>query len=181
MEENQPTTGMEENQPKTGKFSLNYGLILGLISVAFGIMLYTMDAHTSQDTTTQVIGIVIMIGVSLWGIYNFKKANNGYLSLSEALKLGAGIGLVAGIIYVIYTLVMANVIDPDFVTKVAEIQKASDTSAGTLSAEQMQQRYDGTIDYFWISYPMILIFNIIIGLVIGLVGGLIFKKQRPAY
>ncbi len=171
---------MEENQPKTGKFSLNYGLILGLISVAFGIMLYTMDAHTSRDTTTQVIGIVIMIGVTFWGIYSFRKANNGYLSLSEALKIGAGIALVSGIIAVIYTALMANVIDPEFTTKVAEIQKAADESAGTLSTEQIQQRYDGTINYFWISYPVILIVNIIIGLAIGLVGGLIFKKQRPA-
>lgn len=172
---------MEENQPKTGKFSLNYGLILGLISVAFSLMLYTMDAHTTRDITTQIIAIAIMIAVILWGIYNFRRANNGYLSLGEALKLGAGIALVSGIIAVIYTALLANVIDPEFATKVAEIQKATDESAGTLSAEQIKQRYDGTINFFWISYPMILIFNIIIGLLIGLVGGLIFKKQRPAY
>jgi hypothetical protein len=172
---------MEENQPKIGKFSLNYGLILGLISVVFGIMLYTMDAHTSRDPTTQIISIVVMIAITLWGIYNFRKANNGYLSLGQALKLGTGIALVAGIIAVIYTIVLANVIDPEFATKVAEIQKAGDQEAGELSAEQIQQRYEGTINFFWISYPFILIINIIIGLVIGLVGGLIFKKQKPAY
>jgi preprotein translocase subunit YajC len=172
---------MEENQPKTGKFSLNYGLILGLISVAFGIMLYSMDAHTTRDTTTQVISILIMIAITFWGIYSFRKANNGYLSLGEALKLGAGIALIAGIIAVIYTAIMANVIDPDFATKVAEIQKAADEAAGEFSSEQIQQRYDGTINYFWISYPFILIINIVIGLVIGLVGGLILKKQKPAY
>jgi hypothetical protein len=172
---------MEENQPKTGKFSLNYGLILGLISVAFGIMLYSMDAHTTRDTTTQVISILIMIAITLWGIYSFRKANNGYLSLGEALKLGAGIALVAGIIAVIYTAIMANVIDPDFATKVAEIQKAADEAAGEFSSEQIRQRYDGTINYFWISYPFILIINIVIGLIIGLVGGLILKKQKPAY
>jgi preprotein translocase subunit YajC len=172
---------MEENQPKTGKFSLNYGLILGLISVAFGIMLYSMDAHTTRDTTTQVISILIMVAITFWGIYSFRKANNGYLSLGEALKLGAGIALIAGIIAVIYTAIMANVIDPDFATKVAEIQKAADEAAGEFSSEQIQQRYDGTINYFWISYPFILIINIVIGLVIGLVGGLILKKQKPAY
>lgn len=172
---------MEENQPKTGKFSLNYGLILGLISVAFGIMLYSMDAHTTRDTTTQVISIIIMIAITLWGIYSFRKANNGYLSLGEALKLGAGIALVAGIIAVIYTAILANVIDPDFATKVAEIQKAADEAAGEFSGEQIQQRYDGTINYFWISYPFILIINIVIGLVIGLVGGLFLKKQKPSY
>ena len=58
---------MEENQPKVGKFSLNYGLILGLISVVFGIMLFTMDAHYSQDPANTVISIVIMVAVTIWG------------------------------------------------------------------------------------------------------------------
>ena len=50
-----------------------------------------------------------------------------------------------------------------------------------MTAAQIQQQYDGTINYFWISYPFILIFNIIFGLIIGLVGGLILKKAKPSY
>lgn len=172
---------MNENQPKTGAFSLKFGLILGLISVVFQLMLFSMDAHTTRDTTTQVIGIVIMIAITLWGIYSFRKANGGYLSLGEALKIGAGIALISGIIAIIYTMILANVIDPEFATKVAEMQKQADEAAGEFTTEQIKQRYEGTINYFWISYPFILIVTIIIGLIIGLVGGLIFKKQKPAY
>ena len=122
-----------------------------------------------------------MVAVIILGIFNFRKANGGYLMLGQALKLGAGIALVSGIIAVIYTMVMANIIDTEFATKVAEIQKAGDQAAGIMSEQQIQQRYDGTINYFWISYPFILIFNIIFGLIIGLIGGLIMKKQKPAY
>ena len=172
---------MEENQPKTGKYSLNYGLILGLISVVFGIMLYSMDAHYTQDPANTVISIVIMVAVITIGIYNFKKTNGGYLSLSEALKLGAGIALISGIIAVIYTIILANVLDPEFASKVAELQKAGDEAAGVMSDQQIEQRYDGTINYFWITYPFILIVNIIFGLIIGLIDGLIMKKQKPAY
>ena len=172
---------MEENQPKVGKYSLNYGLILGAISVIFGIMLFTMDAHYSQDPSNTVISIVIMVAVTIWGIYSFRKANGGYLSLGQAVKLGAGVALVAGIIGVIYTLVLSNVMDPEFATKIAEINKAKAEAAGQLNADQIQMQYDNTINYFWFSYPVILIFNIIIGLVIGLIGGLILKKSQPAY
>ncbi len=181
MEENQPKTDTEENQPKTGKFSLNYGLILGLLSVAFGIMLYTMDAHYSRDPANTVISIIIMLAVIIWGIYSFRKANGGFLTLGQALKLGAGIALIAGIIAVIYTVFLSNVLDPEFTTKVADLQKASDEASGELSVQQIQQRYDGTINYFWMSYPFILLFNIILGLIVGLVGGLILKKAKPAY
>ena len=172
---------MEENQPKTGKFSLTYGLILGAISVVFGIMLYTMDAHYTRETSNTVISIVIMIAVTIWGIYNFRKANGGYLSLGEALKLGAGIALISGIIAVIYTLFLSNMLDPEFATKVAEMQKEADVAAGQLSTQQIDQRYEGTINFFWMTYPFILIFNIIFGLIIGLIGGLILKKAKPDY
>ncbi len=172
---------MEENQPKTGKYSLNYGLILGGLSVAFSVMLFLQDAHTSRSPANTIISIALMAAVILWGIHSFKKANGGYLKLNQALKLGAGIALISGIVAIIYTLVLVNVLDTEFPVKIAELQRAADQEAGAMSAEQIQQRYDGTVNYFWFTYPFILIFSIIVGLVIGLIGGLIFKKAKPAY
>jgi hypothetical protein len=168
---------MEQNQPKIGKFSLNYGLILGGVSVIFGLMLYSMDAHTSQDTSNTVIGIVLAVGVVVWALVNFRKANSGLLSLGQAIKLGIGICLVSGVMYVFYLIFLANVLDTDFITKIAENTKAAAEEQGVLSSAQIEQQYQGTIDYFWISYPFILIFSVIQGLIIGLIGGLIFKKS----
>lgn len=172
---------MEENQPKTGKFALNFGLILGALSVVFGIMLFIQDAHTVQSTANQIIGIVMMIGVIIWAIYSFKKANSGFLSLGEALKIGAGVAVISAVVYIVYMLVLTNFLDPDFAVSIAENQKAAAEEAGEMTTQQIQQQYDGTINFFWITYPFILIFNTIIGLLIGLVGGLILKKAKPAY
>lgn len=172
---------MEENQPKTGKFSFNYGLILGLIGVVFSLMLYTMDAHYSQDTATTIIGILIMVGITAWAIFNFRKANGGYLSLGQALKLGAGIALISGVISVLYTILLANVIDPEFPAKVMESRLADAAANGDLTPEQLQQQKEMGIKFFWMGYPFIIIINILIGLVIGLVTGLILKKEKPAY
>ncbi|NNK10430.1 MAG: DUF4199 domain-containing protein [Flavobacteriaceae bacterium] len=170
---------MEQNQPTIGKFSLTYGLILGAISVVFGLMLYSMDAHTSQDTSNTVISIVIAVAIIMLGIFNFRKANEGYLSLGQAIKLAIMISLVSGLIWIVYMLLMVNVLDTNFITTIAENQKAVMEAEGTLSAAQIEQQYEGTLNYFWISYPFILIFNVIMGLIIGLIGGLILKKARP--
>ncbi len=172
---------MEENQPKTGKFSLNYGLILGGISVAFGVMLYTMDAHTSQDISNTVISLVITAAVIIWGIVSFRKANGGYLTLGEALKLGAGIALIAGIIGVLYTILLANVLDPDFASKIMDARMAEMEASGDIPADVIEQQKEMGIKYFWVGYPVIIIFNILIGLVLGLIGGLILKKAKPDY
>ena len=170
---------MEQNQPSIGKFSLNYGLLLGGISVVFGLMLYSMDAHTSQDTSNTVISIVIAVAIIMWAIFNFRKANEGYLTLGQAIKLAIMISLVSGVIWIIYMLVLVNFLDTNFITTIAENQKAVMEAEGTLSAAQINQQYEGTLNYFWISYPFILIFNVIMGLIIGLIGGLILKKARP--
>ena len=171
---------MEQNQPKIGKFSLNYGLILGAISVVFGLMLYSMDAHATQDTSNTVIGIVLAVAITIWAIFNFRKANGGLLSLGQAIKLGIGIALIAGVIYIVYLIFLSSVLDTEFITKIAENTKAAAEEAGVMTSAQIEQQYQGTIDYFWVSYPFILIFNIIMGLVIGLIGGLIFKKSELA-
>ncbi|UCE69650.1 MAG: DUF4199 domain-containing protein [Flavobacteriaceae bacterium] len=170
---------MEANPPKTGKFSLNYGLILGGLGVIFGLMLFMSDAHTSQSPVNSIISIVMSLGVIFWGILNFRKANEGFLSIGEALKLGAGIALVAGIVSVLYVMILSNVLDPDFPSKVMDARLAD--VAGDFTPEQLQQQKEMGLKFWWFGYPVILIVNIIIGLIIGLVGGLIFKKVQPDY
>ncbi len=168
---------MEQTQPKIGKFSVKYGLILGAISVVFGLMLYSMDAHASQDTSNTVINIVLAVAITIWAIIDFRKANGGLLTVGQAVKLSVVIALIAGLIGIFYLIFLSNVLDTEFITKIAENAKAAAEEAGVMTSAQIEQQYQGTINYFWVSYPVILIFNIIIGLVIGLIGGLIFKKS----
>jgi len=172
---------MEGTQPKIGKFSLNYGLILGVVGVIWNVMLYSMDAHTSRDTTNTIISLAITIAIVTWGIWAFRKANDGFLTLGQAVKLGMGIALVSGIIAVIYTMLMAHVIDSNYITDIAEAQKAAAEADGSMTSQQIEQQYQGTLNYFWFSYPFILIFSVLIGLVIGLIDGLILKKAKPDY
>lgn len=173
---------METSTPKIGKFSLNYGLILGGLGVVFALMLFISDAHVSQSPVNSIISVVMSIAVIFWGILNFRKANQGLLSVGQAVKLGAGIALVSGIISVIWLLLLTNVLDPDFITKSVDMQLAEVAEQGTLTAEQLQQQKEMSLQY-WpaFAYPAILIGSILIGLVIGLVGGLIFKKAAPDY
>ncbi|WP_298925313.1 DUF4199 domain-containing protein [uncultured Allomuricauda sp.] len=172
---------MEENQPKTGKFSLNYGLILGGISVIFGIMLYTQDMHTSQSPALMIIGVVLAAVITFIGISNFRKANEGFLTLSQALKIGAGIALISAIIAIIYNLVLVNVIDPDTPSKIMDARLGPALESGEITQEQFDVQKEQSIKFWWMGYPFLLILNILIGLVLGLVSGLILKKAKPAY
>ncbi|MFC4097103.1 DUF4199 domain-containing protein [Euzebyella saccharophila] len=173
---------MEENLPKPAKFSLNYGLITGGIGIIFGIMLYTMDMHYERGMAVQGTQIAILAAGVILAIVQFKKANLTFLTLSEALKIGAGVALISGILGIIYFFVFSNYVEPDFMDNMYEIGKQQALADNPkLTPEQIDQGIEMQKKFAWISYPIIIIFNVIIGLVIGLITGLILKKQKPAY
>ncbi len=69
---------MEENQPKTGKYAWTYGLILGLASLAFSFILYTMEMHYEQTAAVRIIGLVMIVAAIVLAVVQFKKANSGF-------------------------------------------------------------------------------------------------------
>lgn len=171
---------MEDQKITTGKQSLNFGLLLGAVGVAFNFMLYTVDAHTTQSPVTQIVNIVISVALIFWGILGFKKANGGFLTLGESLKLGTGMSLIAGIMQIAYTLLLVNVLDKGFVRKVIEMRMAEAVQQGNMTPEQIEQGIEMGVKFFWFGYPVMLIISVVFGLIIGLIGGLIFKKNQEA-
>lgn len=173
---------MEEIQVKTGKYALNYGALLGAVSVVFGIMLYTQKMHYEQSAPIIVVSLVLtVIGIVL-GIRAFKKANGGFLSISEALKVAVGVALVATIISLAYQYVLTHFIEPDFMDKAVEIAKGKAFAKNpSLTEEQWQTGVEMQKKLSWIQYPVGLIISSVIGLIIGLITGLIMKKDRNTY
>ena len=173
---------MEGNEPKTGKFALNYGLLVGGVGIVFGIMLFTLDMQYERGVFVQGTQIAILAAGIVLGIIQFRKANLGFLNISQALKVGAGIALIAGILGLIYFFVFSNLVEPDFMANTYEIAKQQALEDNPkLTEEQIDQGIEMQKNFAWVTYPIILIMNIIIGLIVGLITGLILKKQKPAY
>lgn len=170
---------MEKNKPNTGKIGWTYGLIGGVISIVFTLMLYFNDmiAESATNVGIQLVGLAILIVIIVLGILQFKKVNAGYITLSQALKIGAAIALINGIISLVFQYLLTQVIDPAVGASLIEVGK-----------QQALQQYPQMTDEQWeqglaiqkvIGYAIGVILPIIIGLIIGLITGLIVKKQRP--
>lgn len=172
---------MEENQPKVSSFILKFGLISGLISVAFGLMLYFQGLHYERGIAVQAIPYVILAIAIVIGIIQFKKANSSYLKLGQALKLGAGIGLISALIGTIYFLVLSNVIEPDFMANTMEIAKTQAFEQNPkLTEEQWDQGAAFQAKFFPVFLAAGLVLSALYGLIIGLFTGLVTKKDNPA-
>ena len=173
---------MEENQPKTGSYSWKFGALAGGATLVFSLMLYSMDLIYEQNVLTGIIPFILTAVAIILGIIQFKIANQGFLTLSEALKLGTGIGVIAGIIGVLYLLIFSNIIEPDYLDKLSAAQSEMILESNPkMTPAQVDQAIEMQKKMAWIGYPVALILYALFGLVIGLVTGLIVKKEKPAY
>ncbi|SEK41820.1 Protein of unknown function [Maribacter orientalis] len=175
---------MEENLPKTGKFARNYGIILGLLTVVFAIMLYIAGLQYEQSIALFAVNLSIMIGVIMFGIYKFREANGNILTISEAIKVGIGISLIGAIIGIVYQMIFINLIEPDFMANMMEAQKMEMiTQNPNMSQEEidkavsMMEKFSGP----FLSAAIGLIGGLFLGLIISFIGGLILKKEEAAY
>lgn len=173
---------MENQKITTAKTALNFGLILGGISLVYSLMLFFLDMHFQGETATSLIGYALLIGIVLWAIMHFKKNNDDYISLSEALKTGVGTALISAIIVCIYTIVMIQYLDPEFLDKSIEYQKQKMLQENPeISVESVNKMFDMQKEFSgpFIISGFIIIFNLFFGFIISLIVGLIVKKSKP--
>ena len=172
---------MDENQPKTGTFALNFGLLLGGVSVIFTFILYTMDMHYQGGISILVVSLILSLAAIILGLIQFKKANNGFMSFGEALKIGVGICLIGGIVSILFNQVLVNFIDPDTMTKAmdyarAQLQETTNMTSDQIDSQlEMQQKFSTPV----MQIAFGLLFSLFFGFVLTLIPALVLKKSQP--
>ena len=170
---------MENQKPKTGKFALNYGLILGVLFIILTCALFAMDMHYKGGMSVLLVSLLLMLGVIIYALMQFKKANGGFLSFGEGLKVGMGLCLVGGIISILFNLILSNVIDPEMMTKQLEYGRMQMEEAGIAQEQieaqiEMSEKFPGP----GMQVTFGLIFIIFTGFVLSLIPTLIMKNEE---
>lgn len=173
---------MEDQNLELKKYISQYGALLGGISVVFGLMLFSMDMHYQNETSTTIVSLVLTLGVIVFAQYSYRKDNEDFMSLSQGIKMGLGIGAVSGLINVAYFLVLSNVLDPEMMNKALEmgmnqfLDQNPEASQDMINqVESMQEKFSGPI----ISSSFLIIASLLTSFVISLITGLILKRNRP--
>jgi len=175
---------MENQQKSTPKIALNYGLILGVLSVLIHVILFAMGKHLEQDWKISLISILVTTILIVAGIKKFKATNNGLLSIGQGLKTGISIALISAIIYIAYTMLFMHVIAPESMGQALEIasQKMIDENPN-LSDEQietaisMQEKFSSPT----FLVPIMLVVSLFIGFVISMIASAILRKSEDLY
>ena len=173
---------MENQNLELKKYILQNGALLGGISVVFGLMLFSLEMHYQNETSTTLVSIAITIGVIAFAQYSYRKDNEGFMSLSQGIKMGLGMAAISGLINVAYFLVLSNVLDPEMMNKALQmgmdqfLEQNPEASQDMINqVESMQEKFSGPI----MTSSFIIVLNLFSGLIISVITGLIFSKSRP--
>ncbi|MDY8137239.1 DUF4199 domain-containing protein [Aquimarina sp. 2201CG5-10] len=174
---------MENEKAPAKKIIINYGIILGIISVLLGVVMYITNEYTDPHWIYSVAGFLILIGVVIYGIKAYKTSNNGFLTLTDALKVGIGIAMIGGIIGAIWSLTLTTVIEPDYTQQVLDAQREKMLEDPNIT-EEMAEQSISIMEKFsspFISIAFSIIGSLFFGFIISLIGGLIMQKKQDLY
>ena len=168
-----------ENQANSKSIIINYGLILGVISVLLNLIMYAMGKHIDPPVLFSILSGAALIGIIVLGIKKFKETNGGFLSWGQAVKIGVGISIIAALIGVIYNYIFISFIEPDFIAQTIEIQNQKMIDAG-YTEEQIEAANSFTEK---MKNPTIvaaigIIASAIGGFIIAAIAGAIMKKSE---
>jgi preprotein translocase subunit YajC len=173
---------MENQQVTAKKFVLNYGILLGIVSVLFGVFMYVTNVYLDPSIIYSIISFLILIVLITLAIKAFKTENNGFLSLSEALKVGIGAAVIGGIIAAVWSFALTTYIEPDYTNQVMEVQREKLIETQPEMTETQIEAAIGMgskLSSPPIAFAISLIGNLFFGLIISLIVGLIMKNKNP--
>lgn len=159
---------------------VKYGLIGGLLSILSGLLFYLLDM--SNAVPAQIVGYVIMVGIFIATTIGLKKAQGGYITISDGIKNAVITALIFGAISALWYVVFTKFIDPSVMEKALTEAKMKMEESG-LSDNQIKQQMEMTKKFMapYIVIPMMLVFMSIFGIIIGLITSAIIKNERPEF
>jgi len=172
---------MEDQKSSAKSIMLNYGLILGLVSILLAVANFAFGNVYEPHWSMQVISAAATIVIIVFGIKKIKETNNNLLSLGEAIKTGLGIAIISGIIYVIYFFLFVNYIEPEYFVNLEKVSEVNLIEAypnwddeQIEAAMAMSRKMSG----FGMISAIVLIMSLFFGFVVSLIAGLIMKRTE---
>lgn len=175
---------MKNQKSSIKQIALNYGVIWGLLSIVLSVIAYVTNNYIDRPMWLTIAGLAIMIGIIVYGLKAFKFDNEGFLSVSEALKAGLAISVIAGIIGTLYNLLFVTVIEPEFINQTLEFTRETIiTDNPDMNQEQLDMTMGITEKMMTplVMSAMGIIFTLFLGFITSLIAGLIMKVNRPEH
>ncbi|MEQ8424716.1 MAG: DUF4199 domain-containing protein [Cyclobacteriaceae bacterium] len=170
----------EPIEPQTTRQTgIRYGLILGVISIAYFVTLSTFGVNMTQGVGRWG-GLVFTLAIFIMAHKYFKENGDGYMSFGQGVGIAFWASAVSAVISSTFTLIYIKFIDNGFVQALKDQQMEQFQEQGMTDAQIDQAM--GFSEMF-MTPTAIFIFGIVGGIVMGVIVGLIVsaftQKKNP--
>ena len=163
----------------TRSAGIRYGVIGGLISIVYFLVLTTAGVDMSQGIGRWA-GMIITIVIIFLAHKYFKDNGDGFMSYGQGIGIGFWIGLVSAVISSIFTYIYAKFIDESFIAGIRE-KAIADMEAKGQTQEQIDQAMK-FVDMFTSAEAILffgLFFGVLITVVVALIISIFTQKPQP--
>ncbi|WP_271766388.1 DUF4199 domain-containing protein [Aquimarina algiphila] len=173
---------MKNNNTSSKNIIIKYGIVLGIISIIYNLILHINTNFINNITLIEGLGdLAILTCIITYGIYTYKVTNNGFLELGKAIKIGVTIAIIGALTLIIYIILLMKVIAPEMKNQIVDTQyKRMIISNPNISQAEIEKNIVSikTINSFYIKSIMALVSNLLFGFLISLIGGAIMSKKK---
>ncbi|CAA9289052.1 MAG: hypothetical protein AVDCRST_MAG95-3873 [uncultured Adhaeribacter sp.] len=167
--------------PSKNAIALRYGLISGVISIVYSLILNITDLAFTNKALSWVSFIILVAAIVL-AMREFKRQNGGFMSYGQGLGIGTLVAVISSILGGIFMYIYVKFVDSGYMDKMRNMQVAELESKG-MNDEQIDQAI--AISDKMMTPEMMVVFAIIGGLVFGFILSLIIsalmKRNRPEF
>jgi hypothetical protein len=173
---------MQENETPTlttRQVGVRYGVIYGVISIAYFIILMMSNIDMSQGFGRWGGSIIAIVVVFLAQKY-FKENGDGFMTYGQGVGIGFWIGLLASVISSIFTYIYAKFIDTGFIKMIRE-KAITDMEANGQSDAQIDAAMP-YVEMFTSAEALLLMglfFGILTLVVIAVIISIFTQKPQP--
>ena len=172
---------MNEKPVTVWSTALRYGLIVGLISVIYSLILSLTD--NSMNRALSSISYLFIIGGMVMAFKYFKEHNGGFMRYGQGLGIGTLMSLIAGFITSLFMYIYVKFIDTTLMDRAMEMQRAQMEEAGTMSDEEIEMAIEMGSKFSTpeLAFVSAIIGLIIVGFLMSLVIAAAMRNPRPEF
>ena len=163
----------------TMQTGIRYGLILGVISIAYFVILSATGVSMTQGFGRWG-GLVFTVAILFLAHKYFKENGDGYMTIGQGVGIAFWTSLISAVISNAFTFIYVKFVDTSFIQALKD-QQYDDMVEKGMSDGQIDQAMEMSAAFM--TPTMIAVFGLIGGIVIGLIIGLIIslftQKKNP--
>lgn len=171
-----------ENKNTIFKTTMTWGLLLGIVLIIFNFIPYLKGLFQLPAWVSFLTYAIMIAGVALGQIKYRDNDLGGYISYGRCFGAGMLVMLFASIIYAFYFIILTNVIDPNYMSKLIEASSEIMYQSG-MPEEQIEMAMEMSSKMMT---PALTLFSSILGYaffgaIFSLITSAFIKKEEPMF